>query len=91
MDIKKITKRENTLIRREPYYRRVRRGSAIAGCVAALGAAASFFFGNGNHPSLAGMLLLAVLAFGMAYESHLRIRHIESIHYHRGKHEEIKK
>ncbi len=83
-DHKRIEKREARLLRREYYIRRTRH---VAFWFGVLAIAMLFFLGvmgegTGGYADDQSMLWLGVFCLAVAYETHLKIRHIESIKYH---------
>jgi hypothetical protein len=85
MDAETILKREDNLLRWETYLRRTRAAACVVGIVGLLGLA--YWLMVDRRPDFwnAPAIWQAVIVLLLAYETHLKVLHIESIKYHRSK------
>ncbi|MDH3347060.1 MAG: hypothetical protein OEM02_03025 [Desulfobulbaceae bacterium] len=81
MDQEKLIQKQNKLLARESYYRRVRLISAISGLF--LFMASGIGFSRGEHLLAVSLLLTTIIALAMVADSHVKLFQIGSIQDHR--------
>lgn len=81
MDREKIIQKQNRLLNRESFYRKIRLISAISGSL--LFAAAGIGFSKGDRLQALILLIMTIIGYAIAADAHVKLFQIDSIRQQR--------